>query len=432
MSDDAHHLTEQETDAKTIKIPLEIALDSLFKNDVAMQEDQEETAMQDQFREMEQTPLHLLMEEFSALASDCLSKVAKRARRLQKNYEWRLHLIKYAQHIRNLRRAKDPASVAEVKLYDAARAYKETLNKREQCLLVLSERFQEEISFFCHHEEGEYQPFCDYSYFQKTRVEALLDRLYVYDKVPNTTARRFCREVGDRVRTKPVYMIGLCNRPMKIRKVMYHEQDFLSWFFNRDVRNLLSPRMQKVVAERRRACIRYQIDLVDCAPRGQLLSGELENIVFSELRTLRRYLVRAETIRVKKGDRETREKVRVLMRLVLACLDIMKYNVDQSSDWEMLGSIHALGSEHEDKEGRMELSMIKSTEDLRGKLIAIFEEIEAGKISNTTARVKVAAAKAILDTVKIEIAAAQLGKQFSSVSFSDNGEVIEKPVFRIA
>ena len=51
---------------------------------------------------------------------------------------------------------------------------------------------------------------------------------------------------------------------------------------------------------------------------------------------------------------------------------------------------------------------MKDTQELRQKLIQVSEKFERGEISATEARVMIGAARGILDTLKVEIAAAHL------------------------
>ena len=65
------------------------------------------------------------------------------------------------------------------------------------------------------------------------------------------------------------------------------------------------------------------------------------------------------------------------------------------------------------------MTMFKDTSDLREAMNKLYEGVEDGSVSNAAARVRVGIAKAMLDTIKVELAAASLGKQFSAVSFSE-------------
>jgi len=52
--------------------------------------------------------------------------------------------------------------------------------------------------------------------------------------------------------------------------------------------------------------------------------------------------------------------------------------------------------------------MIKDTGDIRAKLLEIWKAVDEKKISATEARLHIAVARAILDTLKVEMAAAHL------------------------
>lgn len=53
----------------------------------------------------------------------------------------------------------------------------------------------------------------------------------------------------------------------------------------------------------------------------------------------------------------------------------------------------------------------RTTSDLRNYLADLLEGVEAGKISNATARARVGIVKAMVDTLKVEIAATALGRE---------------------
>lgn len=57
------------------------------------------------------------------------------------------------------------------------------------------------------------------------------------------------------------------------------------------------------------------------------------------------------------------------------------------------------------------------TEELRTYLDGLLADIEAGKLSNGAARVRLSVAKTMLDTVKVEVSAAALGRGFDKVAF---------------
>lgn len=60
-----------------------------------------------------------------------------------------------------------------------------------------------------------------------------------------------------------------------------------------------------------------------------------------------------------------------------------------------------------------------NTANLRANLHQLLQDVEAGAISNTAARVRVTVAKALIDTIKVEIAAAALGTEFSPLPLVD-------------
>ena len=67
--------------------------------------------------------------------------------------------------------------------------------------------------------------------------------------------------------------------------------------------------------------------------------------------------------------------------------------------------------------------MFANTVQLRDAMIDLYGQIDKDEISSKKARLKLSAAGRIIDTIKIEIAAASLGRQFSGVAFSENGRV---------
>lgn len=71
--------------------------------------------------------------------------------------------------------------------------------------------------------------------------------------------------------------------------------------------------------------------------------------------------------------------------------------------------------------------MFKSTSDLRNTLNQLYSDLQGNKVSNSSARARVQIAKTILDTLKIEIAAANLGKQFSAVHFDETENTLPAP-----
>lgn len=68
--------------------------------------------------------------------------------------------------------------------------------------------------------------------------------------------------------------------------------------------------------------------------------------------------------------------------------------------------------------------MFKTTEDLRHAMNKLYQDLEKGKVTNSAARTRVYIAKAMIDTIKVEIAAANLGKDFTAVGFN-NPKVID-------
>ena len=57
------------------------------------------------------------------------------------------------------------------------------------------------------------------------------------------------------------------------------------------------------------------------------------------------------------------------------------------------------------------MSDLIDTGDIREKMLALWKKIDQGKISHTEARVHIGIARTILDTLKVEIAAAHLQEQ---------------------
>jgi hypothetical protein len=56
-------------------------------------------------------------------------------------------------------------------------------------------------------------------------------------------------------------------------------------------------------------------------------------------------------------------------------------------------------------------SLLKDTADIRAKLLEIWKQIDEKKISSSEARLHISVARAILDTLKVEMAAAHLAQQ---------------------
>jgi hypothetical protein len=55
-------------------------------------------------------------------------------------------------------------------------------------------------------------------------------------------------------------------------------------------------------------------------------------------------------------------------------------------------------------------SVVKDTADIRTKLLEIWKQIDEKKISSSEARLHISVARAILDTLKVEMAAAHLAQ----------------------
>ncbi len=70
--------------------------------------------------------------------------------------------------------------------------------------------------------------------------------------------------------------------------------------------------------------------------------------------------------------------------------------------------------------GYTSMSIMKNTCDLRAFFQKTLDEMQAGTISNTTARARLLLARGFIDTIKIEIAAASLGKRIDVVTFATN------------
>ena len=72
--------------------------------------------------------------------------------------------------------------------------------------------------------------------------------------------------------------------------------------------------------------------------------------------------------------------------------------------------------------------VIKDTGDIRDKLVKIWKLVDEKKITTSEARLHIGLARAILETIKVEIAAAHLNRvDLPSVPL---GRVIEMPVTR--
>jgi hypothetical protein len=55
-------------------------------------------------------------------------------------------------------------------------------------------------------------------------------------------------------------------------------------------------------------------------------------------------------------------------------------------------------------------SVIRDTADIRAKLLEVWKQIDEKKISSSEARLHISVARAILDTLKVEMAAAHLAQ----------------------
>lgn len=67
--------------------------------------------------------------------------------------------------------------------------------------------------------------------------------------------------------------------------------------------------------------------------------------------------------------------------------------------------------------------MYETTEDLRNSIMQDLVDLRAGKINNAQARTRAIVVRAVIDTISVEIAAAQLGRSFEPVRIS-KGKVI--------
>lgn len=61
--------------------------------------------------------------------------------------------------------------------------------------------------------------------------------------------------------------------------------------------------------------------------------------------------------------------------------------------------------------------VLQSTADLRKHLRQTIHDMQKGKISNAAARTRINAIRAFLDTLKVDIAAVQLGRDVPALSF---------------
>lgn len=74
----------------------------------------------------------------------------------------------------------------------------------------------------------------------------------------------------------------------------------------------------------------------------------------------------------------------------------------------------------------------RDTGEMRQYLDDLLTEIHEGKISNASARVRVQVAKAMLDTVKIEIAALAIGQPLQTVSLEKRDGVVARRLKSVA
>jgi hypothetical protein len=56
------------------------------------------------------------------------------------------------------------------------------------------------------------------------------------------------------------------------------------------------------------------------------------------------------------------------------------------------------------------INVIKDTQDIRSRMIQLWKQIEEKKISSAEARLHISVARTILDTLKVEMAAAHLAQ----------------------
>lgn len=76
--------------------------------------------------------------------------------------------------------------------------------------------------------------------------------------------------------------------------------------------------------------------------------------------------------------------------------------------------------------------MLKSTQDIRNKMAALYEQLENGTVSNQTARVRINAARTIIETLKVEIASEALGQNARVISWGDDEIAADPKVRRIS
>jgi hypothetical protein len=64
--------------------------------------------------------------------------------------------------------------------------------------------------------------------------------------------------------------------------------------------------------------------------------------------------------------------------------------------------------------------VIKNTADIRAKLLEVWRLVDEKKISLSEARVHVATARAVLDSIKVEIAMAHLSQSIAPITLGKN------------
>lgn len=73
------------------------------------------------------------------------------------------------------------------------------------------------------------------------------------------------------------------------------------------------------------------------------------------------------------------------------------------------------------------MSMIKDTQDIRNRLLQIWKLVDEKKVTTSEARLHIGLARAILDTLKVEIAAAHLNQsQIPSVQVARDFRSLHK------
>lgn len=67
---------------------------------------------------------------------------------------------------------------------------------------------------------------------------------------------------------------------------------------------------------------------------------------------------------------------------------------------------------------------MRDTADIRAKILEIWRQVEQKKMSASEARLHIGLARAVLDTLKVEIAAAHLAASIPSVSVINKGDAV--------